>query len=139
MLNFESRKSDLPETRWLPLDSMSHDSTHSETPVPIRLEKTDDRRLLVQWSDGLEQTIPIRKLRDNCRCASCIDKRLETASETDSGKKKLTNVLPVLSLAETLPLDILLMHPVGNYAYNIHFSDGHSSGIFTFEIIRSLG
>jgi DUF971 family protein len=63
---------------------------------------------------------------------------MEALKETASGEKKLSNALPVLSIAETMPLDIVLMHPVGNYAYNIHFSDGHSSGIFTFELLRSL-
>ncbi len=109
---------------------------------PVHLEKTDDRCLLIRWSDELEQKTSFRKLRDNCRCANCIDKRMEAineaSTETAEGKKKLSNVLPVLSAAQTMPLDIVKMHPVGNYAYNIHFSDGHSAGIFTFELLRSL-
>ncbi len=106
--------------------------------VPIHLEKTKDRCLLIRWSDETEQTIPFRKLRDNCRCAHCIDQRMKSLNEPNNGAKKLTNTLPVLSMAETLPLDITQMHPVGNYAYSIHFSDGHSSGIFSFELLRSL-
>lgn len=109
------------------------------TPVPTRLEKTEDRSLVIHWSDEVEQKITIRALRDNCRCANCIDKRMESLKETSAGKKKLSNTLPVLSVAETMPLEIVLMHPVGNYAYNIHFSDGHSAGIFTFELLRSMG
>jgi DUF971 family protein len=31
------------------------------------------------------------------------------------------------------------MRPVGNYAYNIAFSDGHDSGIFTFDHLFQLG
>ena len=31
------------------------------------------------------------------------------------------------------------MKPVGNYAYSIAFSDGHDTGIFTFEFLRELG
>jgi DUF971 family protein len=119
-------------------DPTPNDPTPSKTPVPVRLEKTDDRCLVIQWSDEVEQTIAYRKLRDNCRCANCIDKRMEALNETSAGEKKLSNVLPVLSMAETMPLDIVSMHPVGNYAYNIHFSDGHSAGIFTFELLRSL-
>jgi DUF971 family protein len=46
--------------------------------------------------------------------------------------------LPVLSQSETLPLRIDRMEPVGNYAYNIHFSDGHNSGIFTFDLLYDL-
>ncbi len=88
---------------------------------------------MITWSDEVTQRIPFRKLRDNCRCATCIEKR------TQSVEPVQTNALPVLTAAEARPLDILQMHPVGNYAYNIHFSDGHSSGIFTYELLRSLG
>ena len=109
-----------------------------KTPIPIHLEKTDNRCLLIEWNDGLQQEIPFRNLRDHCRCANCIEKRMESLQETPAGTKKLSNELPVLSIAETLPLDINSMHPVGNYAYNIHFSDGHSAGIFTFELLRSI-
>jgi DUF971 family protein len=31
------------------------------------------------------------------------------------------------------------MKPTGNYAYGIEFSDGHDTGIFTLELLRSLG
>jgi DUF971 family protein len=31
------------------------------------------------------------------------------------------------------------MRPIGNYAYAIAFSDGHSSGIFSLELLRRLG
>ena len=31
------------------------------------------------------------------------------------------------------------MQPVGNYAYSIHFSDGHNSGIYTLDYLRHLG
>jgi DUF971 family protein len=31
------------------------------------------------------------------------------------------------------------MRPAGNYAYGIEFSDGHSTGIYTFERLFELG
>jgi DUF971 family protein len=31
------------------------------------------------------------------------------------------------------------MEPVGNYAYSIAFSDGHNTGIYTFDLLRELG
>ena len=34
---------------------------------------------------------------------------------------------------------IMGMKPVGNYAYGIEFSDGHDTGIYTFEYLRELG
>lgn len=106
--------------------------------VPVHLEKTDDRCLLIKWSDEWVQTVSFRRLRDSCQCAVCKQKRLEPTNESSSGDKKLSNSLPVLSMAETRPLDITQMHPVGNYAYSIHFSDGHNTGIYPFELLRSL-
>jgi len=106
----------------------------AEQPLPVELKKTDDRCLEIGWSDGVRQSIPFRTLRDGCCCATCNVKR-----EKQTSNPAPSNVLPVLSAAEARPLDIEQMHPVGNYAYNIHFSDGHSSGIFTFELLRSLG
>jgi DUF971 family protein len=31
------------------------------------------------------------------------------------------------------------MQPTGRYAYSIHFSDGHDTGIYTLELLRELG
>jgi DUF971 family protein len=48
-------------------------------------------------------------------------------------------MLPVLTPQQARPLAIVAMQPVGIYAYGITFSDGHSSGIYTYEFLRSLG
>jgi hypothetical protein len=42
-------------------------------------------------------------------------------------------------LQEAQPLKITAMKPVGSYAYAIHFSDGHDTGIYTLEHLRELG
>jgi DUF971 family protein len=99
---------------------------------PTHLEKSADRQLILHWSDGLRQCIPFRALRDACPCANCKEHRLAEASGKPAGQ------LPVLSAEQLVPLDISHMSPVGNYAYNIVFNDGHSSGIFTFELLRSF-
>ena len=44
-------------------------------------------------------------------------------------------LLPVLSAAEAKPMTIASMSPVGQYGYNVGFSDGHHSGIFLFEVL----
>ncbi len=45
-------------------------------------------------------------------------------------------MLPVISAAEARPLRVEWMRPVGNYAYNVSFSDGHNSGLFTLAMLR---
>lgn len=98
---------------------------------PVELQRTENRELFIRWSDGSEQTIPFRNLRDSCQCATCMEKK---TSQTE----KPAGMLNILSPAEARPLQIETMKPVGNYAYNISFSDGHSTGIFSFELLRSI-
>ena len=31
------------------------------------------------------------------------------------------------------------MEPMGRYAYAIHFTDGHDTGLYTLESLRELG
>ena len=45
----------------------------------------------------------------------------------------------MLGAAQLQPLSIVGMQPVGNYAYTIAFSDGHDTGIYSFELLRELG
>ena len=35
--------------------------------------------------------------------------------------------------------ELTAMAPVGNYAYSIHFSDRHATGIYPLELLRALG
>jgi len=98
---------------------------------PTKLAKRGDGRLLIEWSDGEQRSYSFSELRDNCPCASCREKRSQPPAAT--------TLLPVLSAAEARPLEVQGMKPVGNYAYSIEFSDGHDTGIYTFEFLRELG
>lgn len=100
--------------------------------APKRLDKTDHRTLLIEWTDGVSQELTFLQLRSACPCASCREKQRGEEPALKSTQ------LPVLTDAETLPLEIVSMKPVGNYGYNIQFSDGHSTGIYTLKLLRSL-
>jgi DUF971 family protein len=88
------------------------------------------RNLVIVWSDGSRRRYGVRQLRDACPCATCREKRDAPTA---------VNLLPVLSPQELQPLAIAGMKPVGNYAYTIAFSDGHDTGIFSFERLLELG
>jgi len=94
----------------------------------------DDTALIISWNDGREDRYPIPVLRDCCPCATCMVKRNQEIEE-----KPESNLLPILSPAEAGPLKLASVQPVGNYAYAIHFSDGHNSGIYTLDLLRRLG
>jgi DUF971 family protein len=99
---------------------------------PVGLERLGQDALLIRWSDGRRRRYQVGQLRDQCPCATCREKRT-------AGDKRPATELPVLSLQEAQPLRIASMKPVGNYAYNIAFSDGHDTGIYTFESLLELG
>jgi DUF971 family protein len=90
--------------------------------------KGDREALLIQWSDGVAHRIPWRVLRDGCPCATCRQKRTEPAP-----------VFNILKPEEAGPVRATAMSPIGNYAYQIDFSDGHKTGIYSLELLRKLG
>jgi DUF971 family protein len=102
------------------LDRISLGKRDAEPPEAIDVTEKGEVRIL--WPGGAEVTIPAARLRDLCPCAGCV--------EEGTGRKLLD--------AATIPADIrpLQMLAVGNYAVQIHWSDGHSTGIYTWEALR---
>lgn len=98
--------------------------------VPLSLRRLPDGGVGVEWADGATSEFPPRLLRDACPCATCREERA-------APKPKV--LLRVLTPEETRPLAVTAMRPVGQYAYAIEFSDGHSSGIYTLDYLRELG
>lgn len=104
------------------------------TPLPTNIARRDNEAgrphvIEITWSDGTIATYSPRLLRDACPCATCRDQRAAPAAPS---------LLPVLDPRETVPLAVVGMTPVGQYAYSIEFSDGHSSGIYTLDYLREL-
>lgn len=101
------------------------------TVQPTKLELATPDRVRITWSGGEVREYTVHELRDKCPCATCREKR--------NAPPPPATQLHVLSAAETQPLRITGMKPVGNYAYSIDFSDGHNTGIYTLESLRKLG
>ena len=98
---------------------------------PQQLKMLDPGTLQIKWADGEIRRYGVRELRDHCPCATCNEKK--------KAPPPPATALPVLSAAELQPLRITKMEPMGRYAYAIHFSDGHDTGLFTLESLRELG
>lgn len=84
----------------------------------------DGRRLRIRWQDGEVSELEPRVLRLLCPCAGCVDER--------SGVRMLT---PGMVAPDVSPLAI---HPVGRYALQFIWSDGHRTGIYPFEYLRRI-
>lgn len=93
-------------------------------PTKLALE---GNALLIDWSDGQRRRYDTVELRQRCPCATCDTARAESRPLFDESE------FPAPKLA------IRQMTPVGNYAYKIHFGDGHDTGIYTFDRLRQLG
>lgn len=91
-------------------------------PMPSEIEKVGDREVRVVWDDGHVSLYANPDLRFACSCAMCV--------EEWSGKRRIRR--------EDIPADIRPtgMELVGNYAVQITWSDGHASGIYTFDHLR---
>ena len=78
----------------------------------------------IRWQDGAVVVYPARFLRLACRCAQC--------GEEMTGRRVLQNA--------SVPADIhpVGIEPVGRYGISLRWSDGHSTGIYTWEYLRSL-
>ena len=93
--------------------------------MPRDLKAVRDAALLrVVWSDR-EDALPFAFLRGECGCAQCVNEW--------TGERMLDPA--------TIPADITIerMELVGNYAVRVHWSDGHSSGLYTWERLREMG
>jgi len=94
---------------------------HIATP-PEAIEIAEGGGIRIVWPGGAEVTVPAARMRDACPCAGCV--------EEGTGRKLLD--------AATIPADIrpLEIAPVGSYAVQFRWSDGHSTGIYSWETLR---
>jgi ATP-binding protein involved in chromosome partitioning len=92
-------------------------------PVPQQIHR-GEREIVITWEPGHVSTYAARDLRLACQCATCKDEFTGRAL-LDPG------VVP----AEIHAVSVSL---VGNYAIKIRWSDGHDTGIYTYEYLLSL-
>ncbi len=91
---------------------------------PTQIIEESDRSISIKWSDDSESTYDAPQLRRSCPCASCVNEW--------TGQK----ILDDKKIADDLSFTHISI--VGRYALNFHFSDGHDTGIFSFNYLRDL-
>ncbi len=84
--------------------------------------------LLVNWSDDTDAVIQLEVLRKNCPCAGCIGE-----------KDALGNVYkgPEQTITEN-SFRLNGIQPTGYYGIRPFWADGHSTGIYTTELLKEL-
>ena len=94
------------------------------SPAPRAIEPLNEREIRILWADGKAFALPSFELRFACPCAGCVDEH--------TGVRTLKR--------ENLPLDIRPtgMEPVGRYAIQVRWSDGHQTGMYAFDRLHEL-
>ena len=102
-------------------------------PSAVKIHVTSGAGVDITWSDGHSSHYDFPFLRDHCPCATCNDER-EKKREVASAGPASAPALPMFkpkARAQTATA-------VGNYAIQITFTDGHSTGIYSYDYLRSL-
>lgn len=93
--------------------------------MPLEIIGLGKREVRFVWEEepALEEDVwPARDLRIMCTCANC---QSEATGERILDPKSVPDDI---SIAD--------MKLVGNYGVNVHFSDGHTTGIYRFRALR---
>ena len=84
----------------------------------------DGTKLAIDWKDGVRSEFVPRYLRQLCPCAGCVDEM--TGIRTLDPEAVAEGIYPTA------------IHYVGRYALQFVWSDGHSTGIYTWDYLRRI-
>ncbi len=101
----------------------------STDPEHIAISKS--KGIKIDWKDGHHSEYGLTYLRDKCPCATCTGAHGTPPRQPEA---EAPTAFPMFKPA----LKMLGVEPVGNYAIRINWSDGHNSGIYSYEHFRSI-
>lgn len=94
------------------------------TSTGVKNVNLDGQNVQIEWDDGHLSEWSATSLRISCGCAECVE---------EWSKRQLLD--PASVPLDLKPEDYLM---VGRYAVQFLWSDGHFTGIFPFDVLRSL-
>ena len=95
-------------------------------PASVRVLLKTGEGVRIEWKDGHHSDYAFDYLRNHCPCATC--------SGGHGGQPKIISDLPLYKeKARAVGAEA-----VGNYALRFDFSDGHNTGIYSFNHLRAV-
>lgn len=91
---------------------------------PTEISQESNTQLRITWADGRVCNYEAPALRRVCPCAQCVD---EWTGERTLKPEAVSQEIEISDLTI-----------VGRYALNFIWSDGHQTGIYSFEYLRKL-
>lgn len=90
--------------------------------LPETIENRAAQGLLaLRWADGREVRFTHARLRAACPCSECRAQRRAG-----------------VEVLEDAAVRVAAIEPVGAYALNLAFSDGHRRGIYPYDMLAAL-
>ncbi|HWF13389.1 MAG TPA: DUF971 domain-containing protein [Candidatus Acidoferrales bacterium] len=116
-------------------------------PAKVKVHVSSGAGVDITWADEHVSHYDFAYLREQCPCAMCNDERQKKAAgQEKDAQLEVEN--PGAPAAQSLSSPLLPMfkpkikanaaHAVGNYALRIDFNDGHATGIFSFDYLRTI-
>ena len=104
-----------------PNDTSPTASPPTVTPVEVRRLR-EEKVLRITWDDGAVTDLDYFTVRGYCPCAGCQGHLVrEIVFKPPRGE-----------------VDLFVIEPVGHYALSFLWSDGHHTGIYRYEFLRTL-
>jgi DUF971 family protein len=91
------------------------------------IKRAGNHEVRITWKDQHESIYSTNYLRKECPCAECLKRR-----------RQPKNALRVISGPVFETVELVELSLAGNYALNVTFSDGHNTGIFSFDYLREI-
>ncbi len=92
----------------------------------VAIRRVRPQVLRCVWDDGMEVDLPVEILRDHCPCALCHGEQVFDR-----------HILPVRVVAPGM-YELKALEPVGHYGLRAVWADGHSTGIYSWDLLRRL-
>src|SRR5579864_1374442 len=116
-------------------------------PANVKVHVSSGNGVDITWADGHASHFDFAYLREECPCAMCNDERMKKAQGQEKDRQ-LKRENAARAAAAPLGSPLLPMykpklaaksaHAVGNYALQIDFNDGHATGIYSFDYLRTI-
>jgi DUF971 family protein len=110
-------------------------SPASSNPLHIAVSKS--RGVTIDWSDGHKSEFSNEYLRDGCPCATCTGAHGTQPQRSSYAAGALAAPANQFQMFKPrLRMDSI--EEVGSYAIRIYWNDGHNTGIYSFDHLRSV-
>jgi DUF971 family protein len=104
-------------------------------PLTIKIHVSTATGVDITWADNHSSHYDFPYLREECPCATCNEKRDQ--EHQHSAKSPALISSPALPMYKP-KVRAQSATQVGNYAVQINFSDGHNTGIFSYDHLRTI-